>query len=368
MSAVVRCFIEGINKQVTRRRVACGLCNVYMEVLMISRKDFLKGALLGAGTTVALAGCVKVTSGDLSYMIKPLEGMTVRLLPEFHDEMKVILLGTGIPLCGVERSKPANVVMAGNKFFIVDCGAGVANRLFMAGIPPSRISDILITHHHSDHNSGFTNLLLSGWVGGPEPSREIPVQVYGPSNSSDIIGKFMDAMQWDIEIRARHAGDSLKGMEVHIHEKNEGVIYDNDGIKITAFTVDHGIVKPALGFRFEYRNRVIVISGDTLPCENMVKHSEGADVLIHEAYSRDWIEAGLKRFPHMTKRAMAIMNYHSSTLEAAEIAKKARVKHLVFTHMMPSPAPVWHFERHWASSVGDIFDGKVTVGRDLMMF
>jgi len=337
---------------------------------LITRKDFLKGVLAGVGATVALAGGVTLARGGLNYLVEPVGGKQVKVLPKFHEEMKVILLGTGAPIVGIQRSKPANVVMAGKQFFMVDCGAGVIQRLHMSGIPVPRISDIFFTHHHSDHNSGFVDLLLTGWIGGKDaPGRQTPAQIYGPTNTRQIIGKFLDAMQWDINIRAKHTGSPLEGMQVHYHEKNDGMVYDNDGIKVTAFTVDHGIVKPAIGYRFEYKGKVIVISGDTLPTENMIKYSENADILIHEAYSKTWMDRVMKKAPHGMKDLLTkIMNYHSSTDEAAEIAKKAKVKHLVFTHLIPDPTPVWYFEKLWAKGSSDIYNGKITVGRDLMQF
>ena len=334
---------------------------------MITRRDFISG-LVGAGATVAAAGGIKIASGELSHLTKPFDGASVKLLPKEHMDMKAILLGTGIPISGVTRSKPANVVMAGNKLFLVDCGAGVVQRLYMSGIMPARISDVFFTHHHLDHNSGFTDFMMAGWIGKQEPGRKKPVQVYGPTNTKQIIGKFMDAMKWDIDMRVEHTGESPDGVLVKYHEKNDGLVYDSNGIRITAFTVDHGIIKPAIGFKFEYNGKAIVISGDTLPTENMIKYSERADILIHEAYSKDWMERARKSDPHAENIITKVMNYHSSTNEAAEIAKKAKVKHLVFTHLIPSPTPAWHFERKWANGAGDIYNGKITVGRDLMVF
>ncbi|MBI4764935.1 MAG: hypothetical protein HY787_10060 [Deltaproteobacteria bacterium] len=89
---------------------------------------------------------------------------------------------------------------------------------------------------------------------------------------------------------------------------------------------------------------------------------------MHEAYSQPWIDEGVKRFPEKRATAEGIVKYHSSTLEVAEIARKADIKHLVLTHLMPSPSPVWYFERDWVKGVSDIYKGNVTVGRDLMVF
>ncbi len=341
---------------------------------MTTRRDFIKGALAGVGATVALGGGIKIASGDLSYLTMPLGGTKLGLLPTFHEEMKVIILGTGSPPYVPGRSKPANLVMASDKFFLVDCGVGAADRLDDAGVPPSRISDVFFTHHHSDHNSGFNDFLINSWNGrfGPpgttEPPRNVPLQIYGPTNTRKIMGLFMDAMKWDIEIRAEHMDKSQDGTQVAYHEKNDGVVFDQDGIKVTAFTVDHGILKPAIGYRFEYKGKVIVISGDTRPVENMIRYSEKADILIHEAYSREWTNRAMQNDPNAGKVLTKVMNYHSSTIEAAEIAEKAKVKHLVYTHLIPAPSPTFYFEKNWAEGASDIYNGKITVGRDLMVF
>lgn len=331
----------------------------------ISRKDFLSGTLAGAGIA-ALAGVMaSAVRGDMLPYYRPLlSGFRAR--SGFHDELTAVLLGTGSPNSVPGRSRPAVAVMAADRFFLVDCGGGVCERLMQAGIPPERISDVFITHHHSDHNSGFMDLFITGLVGGFEKKRNLPLRVHGPTNTRDIIGKFMDAMEWDISIRRRHQKDPPEPYRVEIYEKNDGVVYDDKGIRITAFTVDHGIVKPSVGYKFEYKNRSIVISGDTRPCEKMVCHASGADVLIHEAYSNKWISEGVRRYPHMRKTAGNIINYHSSVIDAARIAEKAKVKCLVYTHLMPSPSPVWYFERSWAAGASNAYSGKIIIGRDLM--
>ena len=336
---------------------------------MISRKDFIKGTLSGIGASIAVIGGLKIATGDLRYLVAPLDGLSIDLRPRFHDDMRVILLGTGMPTSSINRSKPASVVMVRDKLFLVDCGEGTVRRLLASGIPPSRISDVLFTHHHSDHNSGFDDFMVSSWTGGKrEQGRQVPLMIYGPTNTRQIIEKFMDAWKWDLDLRTKHTGVSTEGLKVEYHEKNDGVVYDADGIEVRAFTVDHGVAKPAIGYRFEYKGKVIVISGDTLPTENMIKYSESSDILIHEAYSKKWLERGLKKNPYLEKIIANIVNYHSSTLAVAEIAKKAGVKHLVFTHLMPDPAVLSYFERDWAKGTGDIFDGEITVGRDLMEF
>ena len=330
-----------------------------------SRRDFLLGASVAAGTVLLAGGTITTLSGNASHYYKPLlAGFIPR--PTFNEELTAVLLGTGSPNNIPGRSKPAVAVMAADRFFLVDCGGNVCERLMQAGIPPERISDLFITHHHSDHNSGFMDLLISGAIGGAEPRRKVPLRVYGPTNTKEIIGKFMSALEWDISMRIEHQQDISDPYRVDIFEGNDGLIYDEKGIKVTAFTVDHGMVKPSLGYKFEYGNQSLVVSGDTLPCENMIRYASRADLLIHEAYSQNWISQGVKKYPHMKKTAENIINYHSSVIEAARIAEKAKVKRLVFTHLMPAPSPVWYFERSWAAGASTAYSGKIIVGRDLM--
>jgi ribonuclease Z len=332
-------------------------------MISFSRKDFITGAI-GAGAAIMAGGAASFARGDaLPYFRPLLSGFKPR--KKFQDEMTAVLLGTGIPN-SAERSRPAVAVLAGDKSFLVDCGGNACGMLFRAGIPIERISDVFITHHHSDHNSGFMDVFVSGIVGSIEKKRVVPLCVYGPTNTGEIIGKFMHAMEWDLAIRMRHQEDSPEPYRAEIHERNDGVVYDDAGIKVIAFTVDHGIVKPSIGYRFEYRNRAIVISGDTRPCENMVRFATGADVLIHEAYSDSWIAEGVKKYPHLKRTAEHIVTYHSSVIEAARIAQRAGVKCLAYTHLTPSPSPVWYFERSWAAGASDVFPGKILVGRDLM--
>ena len=328
----------------------------------MDRRNFLKGIFLGAGGVLAGAVGLKALRGDLRLYTHPL-GLP-GTIPEMQEGMKLVLLGTGMPMPSIHRSQPAQAILAGRKVFLIDCGAGVVTRLVQAGIAPERIEDVFITHHHSDHTSGFENLLISSWNSG----RNKPLNVYGPGNTKKIIEKVMEHLSWDIHLRITQAKNSPEGAKVNYVEMEEGLIYEKEGAKVTVFPVDHGIAKPAVGYRFEYKDQVIVLSGDTLPCENMVRYSEKADILVHEAYSKGWLDQGLKRFPEKKANVEGIMVYHSSTLEAAEIAKRAKAKHLVFNHLIPGPAPVWYFEKDWAKGVSDIYKGRVTVGRDLMVF
>ncbi|NOU97052.1 MBL fold metallo-hydrolase [Paenibacillus sp. LMG 31456] len=296
-----------------------------------------------------------------------------KTVPEYHENLKVILLGTGTPRSFIGRSKSGAIVLAGNKTFLVDCGAGVVDQMIKAGVMPQRISDVLFTHHHSDHNSGFFDVFISSWrthVNAERvfEGRKVPMSVYGPTTTKEIIGKMRESFDFDVNLRVNYNKSTDIGANIEYFESNEGVLYDRDGIKITAFEVDHRPVKPAIAFKFEFNGKALVISGDTIPVDNMVKYSEGIDLLIHESYNKPWLDALIEKFPEQTVGLSNPAKYHTTTLEAAEIARAAGVKHLVLTHHIPAPQETEEAEAAYMEGMNEIYSGKITMARDLMEF
>jgi ribonuclease Z len=296
-----------------------------------------------------------------------------RTVPDYHENLKVILLGTGTPRSFVGRSKSGAIVLAGHKTFLVDCGAGVVDQMIKAGVMPQRISDVLFTHHHSDHNSGFFDVFISSWrthVNAERvyEGRKVPMSVYGPTTTREIIGKMRDSFDFDVNLRVNYNKSTDVGANIEYHESDEGVVYDQDGIKITAFEVDHRPVKPAIAYKFEFNGKAVVISGDTIPVDNMVKYSEGIDLLVHESYNKPWLDALIAKFPEQAVGLSNPAKYHTTTLEAAEIARKAGVKHLVLTHHIPAPQETEEAEAAYMKGMNEIYSGKITMARDLMEF
>ncbi|OXM83445.1 MBL fold metallo-hydrolase [Paenibacillus rigui] len=295
------------------------------------------------------------------------------LQPEFHEHLKVILLGTGSPRAFYGRAKPAVAVLAGHKTFLVDCGGGVVDQLIKAGVMPQRISDVLFTHHHYDHNGGFFDVFITSWrthitAERVFEGRSVPMQVYGPETTKDIIGKMRESFEFDVKLRVSYNLSDEAGARIEYTERNEGVVYDQDGIKITAFEVDHRPVYPAVAYKFEYNGKSVVISGDTIPVPNMVKYSQGVDLLVHEAYNKPWLDALISKYPAYEKALSNPAKYHTTTLEAADLARQAEVKHLVLTHHIPAPAALENAEEEYIAGMRDIYKGTITVGRDLMSF
>ena len=283
------------------------------------------------------------------------------------DEMKVVLLGTGSPIISTSRSKPAQAVLVGDKVFLVDCGAGTVERLVQLGIEPRNVNGVFFTHFHSDHDAGFPDFYVSSWIGGTQ-ERSTPLNVYGPPTTKDTITKMIDAFSYDINVRIEQAHHSTVGLKVNYVEMTEGVIYNDGQLKVTVFPVDHHPVKEAVGYRFDYKGKSVVFSGDTCPCQNIVKYGQNADLLVHEAYSEFYMDQAKKMYPNRVKTINDVQSYHTSTLQIAKEAQEAHVKHVILTHLMPAPTETWYFEMAFKNGMKNIYNGPVTVGRDLDVF
>src|SRR6516164_6984904 len=181
--------------------------------------------------------------------------------------LRVTLLGTGVPIPSPDRFGPATLVEAGDQKLLFDAGRGAAIRLYQLGVPLGRINALLLTHYHSDHTSGIPDVWLTGWLQSHFGTRSKPFRVIGPVGARNLMENLERAYALDIKIRI--ADERLKPAGI--------------GVEVNAFEVDHGeMIKPAFGYRIEYDGRAAVISGDTRFHPNVITHSTGADLLIHE--------------------------------------------------------------------------------------
>jgi ribonuclease BN (tRNA processing enzyme) len=276
---------------------------------------------------------------------------------------RLILLGTG----GGPRPKAGNmasaqVIIANDRLYVVDCGDGVARQLVLAGASLDALAHVFITHHHSDHNADYGNLLLLSWAAGLRHR----VDTWGPPPIRQITRSFFEMSAYDINIRIADEGRVPLKPLIHVHElKDSGVVMQDDAVKVTCALVDHPMVKPAFAYRFDAADRSIVISGDTTRSDNLIKLARGADVLVHEAFFPAAIDRLVARVPNAATLKKHLLASHTSAEDCGRVAAAAGVKTLVLSHFVPPDDPLVT-EQMWADAARLHFGGTIIVGRDLM--
>ena len=295
------------------------------------------------------------------------------------DGLHVYMCGTGSPMPDPARAGPCIGVIAGEKVFVFDAGAGGPRNLGAMGFPTARLDRIYLTHLHSDHIDGLGELLLNAWIGG---NRSTPTPITGPVGTQDVVEGFNTVYRIDSTYRVAHHGtgvanpDGFGGAatEIEVPAGPEGqlVVLDEGDLKITAIRVDHAPIEPAFGYRIDYKDRSISISGDTVYHAGFISASEGVDVMFHEALNREMVaKIGSK----LAERGVAngakifadILDYHTSPEEAARAAQEAGAGQLVLYHIVPQ-LPVEMLEPVFLGDAKSEFDGPITVGQDGMIF
>jgi ribonuclease BN (tRNA processing enzyme) len=276
---------------------------------------------------------------------------------------RLILLGTaGGPRPRRTRAAPAQVIVVDDRAFVVDCGNGVARQLVLTGIPLAQIQQLFLTHQHSDHNADLGTLLLLAWTSGLRTK----VGVWGPPPVARMTDQFF-AMQAD-EIATRIADEGRVPLRplVQAHDVSVGgVVFEEDGVRVTAALVQHPPVTPALAYRFDTPDRSIVISGDTLPSDNLIALARGADVLVHEAMIPSAIDRLVANVANASRLRDSILSHHTSVEEAGRVAQAAGVRTLVLSHLIPAEDPLVT-DAVWLAGARIHFRGRVIVGRDLL--
>jgi ribonuclease Z len=269
---------------------------------------------------------------------------------------QVTLLGTGAPAPRMDRFGPSTLVEAGGKKFIFDAGRGAMQRLHQLGIPFGDIDAMFLTHHHSDHVVGFPDLWLTGWIGRPWGRRSAPLEVWGPEGTQQMMEHLPQAFAVDIRVRLRNYPP--EGVKLVAHEIREGVVLEAGGVKISAFEVDHGSEElPAFGYRIDYGGRSVVLSGDTTFNDNLIRHAEGADVLVHE------VTAAGGSTPENARQLKRIAANHTTPEQAAEVFARVKPRLAVYNHLLlfGSAAP-----EDLVPATRKKYAGPLIVGEDLL--
>jgi ribonuclease Z len=281
------------------------------------------------------------------------------------SDFRVTLLGTGVPIPSPDRFGPSTLVEAGSRKFLVDAGRGAAIRLAQLKVPIGRIDVQLLTHYHSDHTSGVPDVWLTGWLESHFGTRKTPYRVIGPTGARELMENLERAYAADIRIRVADEKLPLSGIATDVTEFDcDGTVYDEDGVKVIAFEVDHGdVIKPCYGYRFEYGGRVAVLSSDTRYNHNVIKYGAGADLLVHEVASAR---------PELMKEAYVqrIIGHHTVPRDAGRVFAQTKPKLAAFTHIvllgsgLIAPPSIDDI----VAETRETYDGPLVVGEDLMTF
>lgn len=275
---------------------------------------------------------------------------------------QVVVLGTGTPLADPERSGPAVAVVVNETAYLVDCGPGVVRRAAAAeknGIKALAVKNlkiVFITHLHSDHTLGYPDLIFSPWV----LDRAEPLEAYGPRGLKHMTDHIEKAWSEDIHLRLRGLEEAnATGYKVNVHEIQPGVVYRDANVTVTAFPVKHGSWKYAFGYRFDTKDRRIVISGDTAPTDEVVKACDGCDVLVHEVFNPK-----RKKIVESKQKQAYFKAFHTSPEELGEVAVRARPKLLVLYHLVMGETT----EEDLVEQMKKAYSGKFVAAKDLGVY
>jgi ribonuclease Z len=245
--------------------------------------------------------------------------------------MKLTLLGTGCPKVDYNRFGPANLISSKKSNILIDCGSGVTQRLDQAKVSTADIDALVLTHLHTDHVVDFYQLIISSW----HSYRLRPWKIFGPKGTKKFLGNIMNAWKAERSLRIKYEKrSSTEAFKLNIFEFNDhGKIKIKD-IILEYFEVDHKPVKYAYGFNFFKDNKKITISGDTRPCENLIKYAQNADILLHEVYIEDEIQTTNKM--RTAKTLHNVKAYHTPSSILGKVARLTNCKKLVLTHFVPT--------------------------------
>ena len=271
------------------------------------------------------------------------------------DPIRVTLLGTGTPRPLMDRFGPSILVEAGKEKLIVDVGRGAMQRLFQLGVSYADITGVLLTYLHSDHIVGLPDLWLTGWI---ISRRGTPLELWGPAGTRKMAAGLESAFSFDLDIRVRDDKVPAEGGRIIAHDIGEQVVFDRGGVKVTAFLVDHGLVRPALGYRVDAGGHSVVLSGDTRYSPNLISHAQGTDLLIHEV--------GVASAEQMSRDAhtRTIIAHHTTPEDAARVFNEVQPKLAVFSHIVLRGATADDAVRTTRLT----YAGPLQLGEDLMRF
>jgi len=333
--------------------------------------------LIAITVVALLAGSIYHWRGALSVAVVEkvmAKRFADRPLENLPDGLHAGLCGSGSPFPDPERGSPCTLVIAGKRMFVFDTGSSASNNIARMGFDLGSIEAVFLTHFHSDHIGGLGDVMLNRWVAGANTS---PLPVHGPIGVKAVVEGFMQAYYQDHLYRIAHHGEKIippggfggTSLTFGISGPEQRVlIIDEPDLTIEAFSVNHSPIEPAVGYKVRYKDRTLVISGDTAQSAAVLREARGVDLLIHEALASDLVQplstaAGNAGRANLAQIFIDIQNYHTTPEQAAETARDAGVDYLLLTHIVP-PLPLPGLETAFLGDATDIFKGTLRVGQD----
>lgn len=276
---------------------------------------------------------------------------------------RLILLGTGGgPRPRKQRSASAQVIVVNGAAYVVDCGDGVARQLVLADVALPSLRGVFVTHHHSDHNADYGNLMLLAWTAGLQTR----VDTWGPPPLERMTAQFLEMNSSDITARIADEGRVPLAPLIHPHDISiGGRVMQDANVTVSAAVVHHPPTDPAFAYRFDAADRSIVISGDTAPSDALIELARGANVLVHEALYLPGLDRMVARVPNATTLRQSILSHHTTAEDAGRIAAAAGVGTLVLSHLVP-PDDSTITDQLWIDAARTHFAGQIIVGKDLL--
>ena len=278
------------------------------------------------------------------------------------QNLKVTLLGTGSPIPVIERFGPSTLVEAGPEKLLIDCGRGASLRLWQLHVPLGAVTAVFLTHLHSDHIVGIPDLWLTGWLPPPFGHRTAAFRIWGPIGTNELMANLQKAFAADIRFRTAD-GIPPQGIAILARDVTQGVVCEKNGVKVTAFEVDHATARPAFGYRIDYGAHSVVLSGDTRLSENLIGFSKGTDLLVHEVA---WARPELLS---KSEAARIIIGLHTTPEEAGTVFARVKPRLAVYSHVVlvtTDPAFTEPTSTEVLKLTRKTYDGPLEMGEDLM--
>lgn len=288
--------------------------------------------------------------------------------------LHVGLCGAGSPFPDELRAGPCTLVVAGERLLVFDAGNGASRNIGRMGFVHGRIDAVFLTHFHSDHIDGLGELMLQRWVQG---AHRTPLPVYGPAGVQEVVAGLMQAYRLDQGYRVAHHGDAVvpasgsggRPQPFALPPDAAVRVFQDQDLEVFAFAVDHSPAEPAVGYRIRYKDRVVVLSGDTKRSAAVLREARGADLLVHDALSLPLVTLMQKTAEHSGRASLAkvlgdIHDYHATPEQAAETARDAQVRFLLLNHIVPTLPPLPGLEKVFLGAAPSIYSGPLRVGRD----